>query len=118
MKYWLFFVLSCFISFKLIAQVPDGFVYVKTVISDLDVELRYRGYNNFIGGPVDGYNTNRLILTKETALALKLVQNELHKKGLALKVFDGYRPQQAVNHFVRWAKDLNDTINKKRFYPD
>ena len=45
-------------------------------------------------------------------------QKELVKKGLSLKVFDAYRPQTAVNHFVRWARDLNDTINKRAFYPD
>jgi D-alanyl-D-alanine dipeptidase len=46
------------------------------------------------------------------------VQAELQSQNLWLKVYDGYRPQQAVNHFMRWAKHLNDTINKKNFYPD
>ena len=84
----------------------------------MDVELRYYTSNNFVGKPVDGYHSNRLILTKQTIKALKLIQAELQDQNLCLKIYDGYRPQQAVNHFIRWAKDLNDTINKQVFYPD
>lgn len=117
MKFYssLFFLLISFLSF---AQLPDGFTYVKDVITDLDVELRYNTANNFLGKPVDGYHSNKLILTTQTAQALKLVQEELQNKNLCLKVYDGYRPQDAVNHFVRWAKVLNDTINKSDFYPN
>jgi D-alanyl-D-alanine dipeptidase len=97
---------------------PDGFVYAKTVIADLDVELRYFSTNNFVGDTIDGYKANRLIITKATAEKLKLVQAELQQQNLCLKVYDGYRPQGAVNHFMRWARDLNDTINKQQFYPD
>ncbi|WP_178987797.1 M15 family metallopeptidase [Winogradskyella schleiferi] len=97
---------------------PEGFVYVTSVIPDLNVELRYFSQNNFVGDTIDGYNSNRLILTKNTAEKLKLVQDELQKQNLCLKVYDGYRPQRAVNHFIRWAKDLNDTINKQQFYPE
>ncbi|MGE5945030.1 MAG: M15 family metallopeptidase, partial [Flavobacteriales bacterium] len=67
---------------------------------------------------VDGYQSDKLILTEAAANALKLVQQELEQQDMCLLVFDGYRPQPAVNHFMRWAQDLNDTINKQRFYPD
>ncbi|MAB49506.1 MAG: peptidase M15 [Flavobacteriaceae bacterium] len=97
---------------------PEGFVYVRSVIQDLDVELRYFTTHNFVGDTIDGYKSNKLILTKETAEKLKLVQDELQQQNLCLKVYDGYRPQRSVNHFIRWAKDLNDTINKSEFYPD
>ena len=106
---------TCFSAF---AQLPDGFVYVKTIIPDLDVELRYNTTNNFVGQRIDGYNSNKLILTKEVALALKQVHEVLQNQNLCLKVYDGYRPQRAVNHFMRWAEDLNDTINKYIFYPN
>lgn len=105
-------------SFKKDEVLPEGFVYVKSVIPDLDVELRYYSTNNFVGDTIDGYKSNRLILTKATTEKLKLVQDELQQQNLCLKVFDGYRPQCAVNHFIRWARDLNDTINKSKFYPD
>ncbi|MCL4169761.1 UNVERIFIED_CONTAM: hypothetical protein GTU68_012425, partial [Idotea baltica] len=78
----------------------------------------YYTSNNFVGDTIDGYNANRLIITKGTAEKLKLVQEELHLQNLCLKVYDGYRPQRAVNHFIRWARELNDTINKAQFYPN
>jgi D-alanyl-D-alanine dipeptidase len=99
------------------SELPEGFVYVKTIIPDLDVELRYYTANNFVGDTIQGYKSNRLILTNETANALKSVQDELQIQNICLKVYDGYRPQQAVNHFVAWAKDLGDTINKQQYYP-
>ncbi|WP_456440449.1 M15 family metallopeptidase [Psychroserpens sp.] len=99
-------------------ELPKGFVYAKNEIPDLNVELRYFTINNFVGDTIDGYKANKLVITKETALALKKVQHDLHEQNLCLKIYDGYRPQRAVNHFMRWAKDLNDTINKQQFYPN
>ncbi|MDO5968482.1 M15 family metallopeptidase [Flavivirga aquimarina] len=99
-------------------QLEEGFVYVQDVIPDLEVELRYYTSNNFVGKPVNGYQSNKLILTYETANKLKLVHEALQEQNLCLKVYDGYRPQQAVNHFILWARDLNDTINKHIFYPN
>ena len=113
----IFFLFSVLYSVLSFGQLPEGFVYVKDLIPDLQVELRYHTHNNFVGKPVDGYKTNRFILTQQAAMALKLVQTELASKNLCLKVYDGYRPQQAVNHFMRWARALNDTVNKQIFYP-
>ncbi len=107
-----------FLCFSVFAQLPEGFVYVKKIIPDMDFELRYYTKNNFVGRRIEGYNANKLILTKETALALKQVHEALQNQNLCLKVYDGYRPQRAVNHFMRWAENLNDTINKAAFYPD
>lgn len=117
MKYQfiIFFSVICLNTF---AQLPEGFVEAKAIIPDLDVELRYFGSNNFVGKPIDGYNANKLIITLQTANAIKLIQAELQNQNLCLKVYDGYRPQRAVNHFVTWARDLNDTINKQIFYPE
>ena len=100
------------------SQLPDGFVYVKNIIPDINVELRYYSNRNFVGDTITGYRSNKLILTREAALALKKVQDELQKQNLCLLVYDGYRPQRAVNHFMGWARNLNDTINKKEFYPE
>ena len=74
--------------------------------------------NNFIGEAIDGYEKPVVIMTLQAAMALKTVQEKLKKEGLSLKIFDAYRPQQAVNHFVRWAKVEHDTIMKKAYYPD
>ena len=121
MKYKTVILIFCvvFIAFtpKQNKELPQGFIYAKDIIKDLDVELRYFTNNNFVGDTIDGYKSNRLILTKQTVAKLKLVQDELYAHNLCLKVYDGYRPQRAVNHFIRWARDLNDTINKQQFYP-
>lgn len=117
MKYYIIF-LFLLIGSKSIAQLPIGFVHVKEKIPDIVVELRYFGNYNFVGKHIDGYYVNKLVLTEEATRALKAVQSELRKSGLSLKVFDGYRPQRAVNNFVRWANNLNDTINKGIFYPN
>lgn len=100
------------------SQLAEGFVYAQDEIPDLDVQLRYFTDNNFVGMPIEGYKSNRLILTKEAAEGLKKVQEDLRSQNLCLQVYDGYRPQRAVDHFVRWAKDLGDTINKHKFYPE
>ncbi|MCK0130792.1 M15 family metallopeptidase [Flavobacteriaceae bacterium F08102] len=102
-----------------IAQtLPKGFVDVKEVIPNLRTDLRYYGTNNFIGKPIDGYEKPRCILTKEAAEALKKVQEDFEKLGFGLLVFDAYRPQRAVNQFMKWAEDPNDTKMKEQFYPN
>jgi len=109
----------CLFSFFLTsAQLPKGFVYVEDVIPTIKVELRYFSNYNFVGQPVDGYHKEVAILTTQAAKALQQVQNELKQYNLSIMIYDSYRPQRAVNHFVRWAHDLNDTINKRIFYPD
>lgn len=83
----------------------------------LEVDVRYFGSDNFVGARVDGYDAEKIYLTREAATALVSVQKNLHAQGLALKIFDAYRPQQAVDHFVRWAKDLEDVRMKANYYP-
>ena len=116
-KIFLFFTLIISI-FSFGQDLPKGFVYLSNIDKTIQSELRYFSSNNFIGKKIDGYNDNCVIVTKETAEALHNVQQILIKKGLSLKIFDTYRPQQAVNHFVRWAKVLDDTLMKKQYYPD
>ncbi len=99
-------------------NLPEGFNYVKNIIPTIKVELRYYGAQNFIGKPINGYNKEVAILSKQATVALKNVQDELREYNLSIKLFDAYRPQQAVNHFVHWAKDYDDTINKSIFYPN
>lgn len=105
-------------SFSSNAQkLAKGFVYLSDIDSTIQKELRYLSTKNFIGKQIDGYKNECIIITRETALALKKVQSILKTKGLSLKIYDAYRPQQAVDHFVRWAKILNDTLMKKEYYP-
>lgn len=97
---------------------PEGFVYVKNLIPEVILEMRYAGNNNFIGTPITGYKAPEAILTRPAAEALILVQQELKEKGYKLKIFDAYRPQRAVNEFVTWAGREEDTLMKPRFYPE
>lgn len=117
MQHKLTFLLSFFTVFCF-AQLPEGFVYVRDVVPNVQVELRYCTKNNFVGEVVNGYHENVAILTVQAANKLKKVQAELEKQNLSLKIYDAYRPQQAVNQFMEWAQQVNDTLMKQQFYPN
>ena len=96
----------------------SDFVLLTDVVPDAILEIRYYSTYNFVGDRIDGYEEPLAFLTKEAAAALKKVSDELNKKGYRLKIFDAYRPQKAVTHFMNWALDLKDTRMKKYFYPE
>jgi len=98
-------------------NLPKEFVYLTDYIPHIAVDMKYFTNHNFIGRPIDGYKSNKIIITERAALAVQKVEQDLNKEGLGLKVFDAYRPQSAVNHFKRWAKDIKDTLMRKEFYP-
>lgn len=104
--------------FRSDTQLPSGFVYVKDYIPNIHVELRYFCSDNFVGTHIDGYEAHTCVLSKAATLALQKVQKELNKQNLGLKIYDAYRPQRAVDHFRRWAKDVNDTLMKQEYYPN
>ena len=95
----------------------EGFVNLADVIPDAILEIRYYSTYNFIGTRVDGYLEPVALLTQRAADSLRAVSDELVKKGYRLKIYDAYRPKCAVDHFVRWANDANDTRMKPYFYP-
>ena len=95
-----------------------GFVSVGEVIPDVLLDIRYFSSFNFIGKRIDGYEEPAAILTREAAQALKEASREAMEQGFRLKIYDAYRPQKAVDHFVRWAKDPEDIRMKAFFYPD
>jgi len=96
----------------------DYFVSVTDVVPDVILEIRYFGTYNFVGERIDGYKAPTALLTKEAAAALKAVSDDVKAQGYRLKIYDAYRPQCAVDHFVRWAASLPDTRMKPYFYPD
>ena len=96
----------------------SDFVDLNEVIDDLITDIRYYGDYNFVGERIDGYEEPLALLTKKAAEALKKVAAEAREKGYRLKIYDTYRPQKAVDHFVRWAEDLEDTRMKEHFYPE
>ena len=96
---------------------PDGFVHLDEAVPDLVIDLRYATENNFVGQRIDGYPHGHAILAATVAVALKEVQGTLRPFGLALKVFDAYRPQRAVDHFVRWGEDLGGSAGQAGLLP-
>ena len=95
-----------------------GFVSVGDAIPDVLLDIRYYSGFNFIGERIDGYEEPAAFLTREAAEALKAAGTEATGLGYRLRIFDAYRPQKAVDHFVRWAKDPEDIRMKQFFYPD
>ena len=94
------------------------FVNLTDVVPDAILEIRYYSTYNFVGARVDGYLEPVALLTRKAADSLRAVSDDLKKQGYRLKIYDAYRPQCAVDHFVRWAADVNDTLMKPYFYPD
>ncbi|HSM08211.1 MAG TPA: M15 family metallopeptidase [Gemmatimonadota bacterium] len=104
------------------APTPAGagvdLVDVREVEPSIRADIRYADSNNFVGAPVDGYEAARCLLSRPAAEALARVQRELAPEGLGVLVYDCYRPQRAVDHFVRWAADTGDVGTKAEFYPN
>ena len=96
----------------------SGFVVITDVIPDAILEIRYYSTYNFVGTRIDGYLQPVALLTKEAADSLKAVSDDVKAQGYRLKIYDAYRPQMGVNHFVRWAENITDTMMKSYFYPD
>ena len=96
----------------------SDFVMVSDYVPEAILEVRYFTTYNFVGDRIDGYEEPIILCTKEAAIALKKVSDALLTQGYRLKIYDGYRPQMAVDNFVRWANDLDDTRMKRYFYPD
>ena len=99
---------------------PDdssGFVLLSDVVPDIIQEVRYFSTYNFVGDRIAGYEEPCTLMTREAAEALKAVSDDVMKQGYRLKVYDAYRPQMAVDNFVRWAEDLKDKRMMAYFYP-
>ena len=94
------------------------FVTLTDAVPDAILEIRYFGTYNFVGARIDGYLEPTALLTKEAADSLRAVSDDVKALGYRLKIYDAYRPQQAVDHFVRWAEALPDTMMRQYFYPD
>ena len=94
------------------------FVNLTDVVPDAILEVRYFSTYNFVGTRVDGYLEPAVLMTRQAADSLRAVSDDLKQQGYRLKIYDAYRPQCAVDHFVRWAADIPDTLMKTYFYPD
>ena len=94
------------------------FVTLTDAVPDAILEIRYFGTYNFVGTRIDGYLEPTALLTSLAADSLRAVSDDVKALGYRLKIYDAYRPQKAVDHFMRWAADIPDTLMRSYFYPD
>ena len=102
----------------LLSNDSSDFVLLSEAVPDAILEIRYYSTYNFVGDRIDGYEEPVALLTEEAAEALKEVSDDLAEDGYRLKIYDAYRPQEAVTNFEEWAKDIDDTRMKEYFYPE
>lgn len=91
----------------------SDFAEISTVIEDAAFDIRYYSSNNFTGNKIEGYKAPRAYMTKKALAALKIAADDLRKQGYRLLIWDSYRPQKAVDNFVKWINDPNDPGDKR-----
>jgi D-alanyl-D-alanine dipeptidase len=96
----------------------DEFVFVDELVSGIRWDAKYATWDNFTGKPVDGYIANRIVGTRALCAALGRVRDEAASLGFGLLLWDGYRPQRAVECFLRWSIQPEDGRTKLRHYPN
>lgn len=95
-----------------------GFVFLDDMISDIRWDAKYSTWDNFTGKPVDGYGVNRIVGTYELSRALLKAKKEAAKQGYGLLLWDSYRPQVAVDCFLKWSEQSEEGYTKSKFYPN
>lgn len=96
----------------------DDFVYVDEFVPGIRWDTKYATWDNFTGKPVDGYVANRVVGTRALCAALERAQEKAASLGFGLLLWDGYRPQRAVDFFLHWSELPEDGRTKLRFYPN
>lgn len=96
----------------------DGFGFVDELAPGIRWDSKYATWDNFTGKPVDGYLANRIVGTRALCAALDEVRQKAGSRGFGLVLWDGYRPQRAVDCFVRWSQQPEDGRTKPRHYPN
>lgn len=94
------------------------FVFVDELISGVRWDAKYATWDNFTGKPVDGYVANRIMGTTAVCAALERARDKAASAGFGLLLWDGYRPQRAVDRFLRWSGEPEDGRTKRRHYPN
>jgi zinc D-Ala-D-Ala dipeptidase len=96
----------------------DDFAFVDERVPGIRWDAKYATWDNFTGKPVDGYQANRIVGTTALCAALTRARKEAASLGFGLLLWDGYRPQRAVDRFLRWSKQPEDGRTKSRHYPN
>ncbi|MCL7494783.1 D-Ala-D-Ala dipeptidase VanX [Streptomyces decoyicus] len=96
----------------------SDFAYLDDLVPGIRWDAKYATRDNFTGKPVDGYLVNRIVGTRALCAALGRAQEKAASRGFGLLVWDGYRPQRAVDCFRRWSEQSEDGRTKQRHYPN
>jgi zinc D-Ala-D-Ala dipeptidase len=96
----------------------NDFVFVDEFVSEIRWDAKYATWDNFTGKPVDGYQANRIVGTRALCAALERARDKAASFGFGLLLWDGYRPQRAVDCFLRWSAQPEDGRTKPRHYPN
>lgn len=96
----------------------SDFVFVDELVPGIRWDAKYATWDNFTGKPVDGYLANRAVGTKALCAALEKAKDKAETLGFGLLLWDGYRPQRAVDCFLRWSAQPEDGRTKLRHYPN
>ncbi len=115
MLFIMFFAQSVFAD--TISYDKSDFAKVYSAIDDAVYDMRYYSSYNFTGNKINGYKAPVAYMTKKSLYALSLAADDLRKQGYRLLIWDTYRPQKAVDNFVKWINDPND-MGDKSFYPN
>jgi len=94
------------------------FVFVDELVPRVRWDAKYATWDNFTGKPVDGYLANRIAGTRALCVALERAREKAASLGFGLLLWDGYRPQRAVDCFLRWSEQPEDGRTKLRHYPN
>jgi zinc D-Ala-D-Ala dipeptidase len=95
----------------------NDFVFVDEFVPGIRWDAKYATWDNFTGKPVDGYHVNRIVGTRALCAALDRARERAASFGFGLLLWDGYRPQRAVDCFLRWSQQPEDGRTKPRHYP-
>ncbi len=96
----------------------NDFFFVDELVTGIRWDAKYATWDNFTGKPVDGYEVNRIVGTRALCVALVKARGKAALLGFGLLLWDGYRPQRAVDYFLRWAAQADDGRTKAKHYPN
>lgn len=86
-------------------------VELSSLIPGIVYDIRYASLNNFMHRLMYPQKINYTFLRASAAQKLLQVQKELNEKGLAIKIFDAYRPYSVTVKFWKLVKDERYVAN-------
>jgi D-alanyl-D-alanine dipeptidase len=108
----------CSMSAPISMASSNALIDAGETVEGVVTDIRYAGKNNFLGRPVAGYSAAKCWLSREATSALSKAQHLAENQGLAILIYDCYRPQRAVDDFVRWVSGNEDEPTKAIYYPN